>query len=196
MSDIDLRRISNRKTSSGFRQVVLLFLVIIIGILISVSTSNAQNAQDKEKIQREDRAIAKNNLPTVSAEKHEQICQIVAENLKNKKPNEPIELAPLYFTFNKNEIVGVDMDGLLMAVEYALQGRIILIEGHTDNLGEMDYNVKLSIKRVQKIRSLMHDMGVSDDQISIMGYGEEIAQHNNETSKGRQLNRRVDFKAF
>jgi peptidoglycan-associated lipoprotein len=196
MSDLDLRRISSKKASTGLKQVVILFLAVVIGILISVSASNAQNAQEKEKIQKEDKAIAKNNLPAVSFERHEQICQLVAENLKNKKPNEPIELAPLYFTFNKNEIVGVDMDGLLMAVEYALQGRIILIEGHTDNVGEMDYNVKLSIKRVQKIRSLMHDMGVSDDQISIMGYGEEIAQHNNQTLEGRQLNRRVDFKAF
>ena len=196
MSDIDLRKISSRKASSGLKQAVILFLVVIIGILISVSTSNAQDPQEVQKIQKEDKAIAKNNLPAVSFEKHEQICKTVAENLKNKKANEPIELAPLYFTFNGNDISGVDMDGLLMAVEYALQGRIILIEGHTDNLGEMDYNVKLSIKRVQKIRSLMHDMGVSDEQISIMGYGEEIAQHNNNTSQGRQLNRRVDFKAF
>ncbi len=195
MSDIDLRQISNRKNSSGLKQAILLFLVVIIGILISVSC-NAQSSQEDQKIQKEDKAIAKVNLPSVSFEKHQQICKIVAENLKTKKANEPIELAPLYFTFNQDEIAGVDMDGLVMAVEYAIQGRIILIEGHTDNLGKMQYNVKLSMKRVQKIRELMHDMGVSDDQISIMGYGEEIAQHDNDTEQGRQRNRRVDFKAF
>jgi len=88
------------------------------------------------------------------------------------------------------------MDPFLVAVEYALQGKTILIEGHTDSQGKDDYNVKLSVKRVQKIRELMHEMGVPDDRISVVGYGEEIAQHDNTSSQGRQLNRRVDFKAF
>lgn len=195
MSDIDLRHISNRKTSSGLKQAVLLFLVVVIGILISVSC-NAQTSQENQKFEQEDQAISKIHLPSVSLETHQQICKIVTDNLKAIKPNEPIELAPLYFTFDQDEISGVDMNGLLMAVEYALQGRIILIEGHTDNLGKLKYNVNLSIKRVQKIRDLMHSMGVSDDQISIMGYGEEIAQYNNQTENGRKMNRRVDFKAF
>ena len=88
------------------------------------------------------------------------------------------------------------MDPFLIAVEYALQGRIVLIEGHTDSRGNTDYNNKLSIKRVQKIRQLMIDMGVSDDRISIVGYGEGASKHDNATESNRQLNRRVDFKAF
>ena len=48
----------------------------------------------------------------------------------------------------------------------------------------------------QKIRSLMHDMGVPDDQISVLGYGEEVSKFNNKTEEGKQKNRRVDFKVF
>jgi outer membrane protein OmpA-like peptidoglycan-associated protein len=84
----------------------------------------------------------------------------------------------------------------LIAVEYALQGHTILIEGHTDNLGADNYNVQLSIKRVQRIRQLMLDMGVPDDRISVVGYGEEMKHNDNKTNEGRQLNRRVDFTAF
>src|SRR5690606_24242415 len=90
----------------------------------------------------------------------------------------------------------VDMEPFLMAAEYALQGRTVLIEGHTDNRGADNYNVQLSIKRVQKIRQLMIDMGVPDDRISVVGYGEEIGQHDNTSNQGRQLNRRVDFTIF
>jgi len=144
----------------------------------------------------EDKVLKENHLPTPTSAKHEQIRKKVSEHLKNKKDNEPIELAPLYFTFAQDEFSVVDMEPFLVAVEYALQGKIILIEGHTDNMGKDDYNVQLSIKRVQKIRELMQSMGVPDDHISVVGYGEEVSKHDNKTAQGRQLNRRVDFKAF
>jgi outer membrane protein OmpA-like peptidoglycan-associated protein len=144
----------------------------------------------------EDVVLTKNHLPAPTSEKHNEIRKLVSETLKNKKDNEPVDLAPLYFNFDQDEFSVVDMDPFLIAVEYALQGRTILIEGHTDNNGKDSYNVDLSIKRVQKIRQLMHEMGVPDDRISVIGYGEEVAKHDNTSENGRQLNRRVDFKAF
>ncbi len=145
---------------------------------------------------REDEVLEENHLPVPTSEKHEQIRKQVADQIKKNPTNEPIELAPLYFTFDEDEFSVVDMDPFLIAVEYALQGKTILIEGHTDSKGNDSYNMQLSIKRVQKIRELMHDMGVPDDQISVVGYGEEISTHDNSTEEGRQNNRRVDFKAF
>lgn len=144
----------------------------------------------------EDLILAENHLPTPTSKKHEEIRKKVSDQLKDKKDNEPIELAPLYFNFDEDEFSVVDMDPFLIAVEYALQGRTILIEGHTDSNGKDSYNVNLSIKRVQRIRSLMHEMGVPDERISVIGYGEEVAKHDNSSDDGRQLNRRVDFKAF
>jgi OOP family OmpA-OmpF porin len=88
------------------------------------------------------------------------------------------------------------MEPFLIAAEYALQGRTVLIEGHTDSYGQDTYNVKLSIKRVQKIRQLMLDMSVPDDRISVVGYGEEHYKGNDTTDEARQLSRRVDFTVF
>lgn len=154
----------------------------------------------KEKLdqlhKKEDQVLALNHLPAPSSEKHEEIRRLVSNTITKKKDNEPIELEPLYFTFDQDEFSVVDMDPFLIAVEFALQGKHILIEGHTDHQGADDYNVQLSIKRVQKIRQLMLDMGVSDDQISIVGYGEEVTDHSNKSEDGKQQNRRVDFKAF
>lgn len=145
---------------------------------------------------KEDEVLKENHLPVPTSEKHEQIRKQVAENIKKKTDNEPIELAPLYFTFDEDEFAVVDMEPFLIAVEYALQGKTILIEGHTDSKGNDSYNMQLSIKRVNKIRELMLGMGVPDEHISIVGYGEEVSSHDNSTEEGRQNNRRVDFKAF
>jgi outer membrane protein OmpA-like peptidoglycan-associated protein len=145
---------------------------------------------------KEDQVLKLNNLPAPSSEKHEEIRRLVANTIANKKDSEPIELEPLYFTFDQDEFSVVDMDPFLIAVEFALQGKHILIEGHTDHEGKDDYNVQLSIKRVEKIRQLMREMGVPDDRISVVGYGEEVTDHADKTDEGRQKNRRVDFKAF
>ena len=150
----------------------------------------------KEKHRREDEVLVKNHLPRATSRKQEEIREQVKQKLEKHVEGDPIELAPLYFNFDQDEFSVVDMDPFLVAVEYALQGRIILISGHTDSFGNDSYNVQLSIKRVEKIRKLMHDMGVPDDRISVVGYGEEIAKHDNSSKEGRQLNRRVDFTAF
>lgn len=149
-----------------------------------------------EKHDKEDQVLEMNNIPKPTSAKHEEIRQKVEQNLKTHKDGEPIQLDPLYFIYDDAEFSVVDMEPFLIAVEYALQGRIILIEGHTDSHGRDDYNVKLSMQRVEKIRQLMHDMGVPDDRISVVGYGEEKSEHDNTTEEGRQRNRRVDFKVF
>lgn len=148
-----------------------------------------------EKENTEDRVLAENHLPVPTSAKHAEIRKNVMESLKNKKEGETIELKPLYFNFNQDELSMVDTEPFLYAVEYALQGRHILIEGHTDSQGADSYNVQLSIKRVQKIRKLMHDMGVPDEQISVVGYGEEHASGTT-AKEDNQKYRRVDFKVF
>ena len=150
----------------------------------------------KELHVNEDAVLAKNNLPKPTSGQHEQVRKLVGDKLASKKDIFPLSLPPLYFTFDEDEFSIVDMEPFLIAAEYALQGRTVLIEGHTDSKGQDTYNVKLSIKRVQKIRQLMLDMGVPDDRISVVGYGEELNKANNKTDEARQLNRRVDFTVF
>jgi outer membrane protein OmpA-like peptidoglycan-associated protein len=145
---------------------------------------------------KEDEVLEKNHLPKTTSEKQAEIRTLVGDKLASKKNIYPLNLDPLYFNFNEDEFSVVDMEPFLVAAEYALQGRTVLIEGHTDSEGHDRYNVKLSIKRVQKIRQLMLDMGVPDDRISVVGYGEELKQNDNATETGRQLNRRVDFTIF
>ncbi len=153
-----------------------------------------------EKLQQlhknEDKVLAENKLPTPNSEQQAKVRKQVADKLASKTNVYPLVLAPLYFTFAQDEFSVVDMEPFLVAVEYALQGRTILIEGHTDSYGNDQYNMQLSIKRVQKIRQLMLDMGVPDERISIVGYGEQVKSNTNKTDEGRQLNRRVDFTVF
>lgn len=145
-----------------------------------------------EKFQIEDDVLSKYSLPKPTSAMHDQVRNEVEEQLKTIEIDKPLKLEPLFFTFDEDEFAFVDMEPFLRAVEYALQGRMILIEGHTDAKGQDEYNVSLSMKRVQKIRTLMVDMGVPDSNISVVGYGEEHAT----TGDDGQDDRRVDFTVF
>ncbi|MEQ8477148.1 OmpA family protein [Fulvivirga sp.] len=148
-----------------------------------------------EKHNVEDEVLKKNNLPAPTSAKHEQIRKEVEKKLENFENEKPIKLEPLYFVTGQDEFAFVDMDPFLVAVEYALQGKIILIEGHTDHVGDFKANVALSIKRVERIRELMIQMGVHDDHISVVGYGEEHSEEAQASDK-KQNERRVDFTVF
>ena len=70
----------------------------------------------------------------------------------------------------------------------------IVIEGHTDSMGDEKYNKVLSQKRAESIRKyLVANLALESSVVSAVGYGEERPIANNETKEGRALNRRVDI---
>jgi outer membrane protein OmpA-like peptidoglycan-associated protein len=134
-------------------------------------------------------------LPAPINDRQAEIRKQVKEKIANGTANEPI-LESLYFISDEAEFAYVDFDPFLLAVEFALQGKMVLVEGHTDNRGGEDHNLDLSMKRVRQIETLMHDIGVPEELVSVIGYGESMPKYDNDTEEGRQKNRRVDFKIF
>ena len=159
------------------------------------TTPDIDNMNLEEKHDVEDEVLKRNNLPAPTSAKHEEIRKEVQQHLENFENEKPIKLEPLYFVTGQDEFAFVDMDPFLVAVEYALAGKMILIEGHTDHIGDFEANVELSIKRVERIRELMLQMGVHDDHISVVGYGEEHSETSTDSGK-KQEERRVDFTVF
>lgn len=67
-----------------------------------------------------------------------------------------------------------------------------VIEGHTDSRASDEYNIGLSQRRVDAVRTiLINEYGVDPRRISSKGYGESRPRATNATPEGRQLNRRV-----
>jgi outer membrane protein OmpA-like peptidoglycan-associated protein len=68
----------------------------------------------------------------------------------------------------------------------------ILVEGHTDATGAEDYNMDLSLRRSSSVATYLAVQGVERGRLSAFGYGELQPIATNETSEGRQQNRRVE----
>jgi outer membrane protein OmpA-like peptidoglycan-associated protein len=69
----------------------------------------------------------------------------------------------------------------------------ILINGHTDNVGEEQYNTQLSTQRAQAAKSALIHYTVDSSRINTWGLGMRHPIASNETEEGRALNRRVEF---
>ena len=74
--------------------------------------------------------------------------------------------------------------------------RSLTIKGHTDNLGSHEYNVKLSNKRCQSVKSFLTELGIDQDMISSKAMGETKPAYSNETEYGRRKNRRIEISFF
>jgi outer membrane protein OmpA-like peptidoglycan-associated protein len=69
----------------------------------------------------------------------------------------------------------------------------ILVEGHTDNVGSEEYNLKLSEKRARSVYDFLVTQGVEPGRMATQGYGMSQPVESNATAEGRQKNRRVDL---
>jgi len=69
----------------------------------------------------------------------------------------------------------------------------IVIEGHTDNTGELTYNEKLSQRRADAVKGyLVEKFGIEASRLGTKGYGPIRPIESNATKEGRQKNRRVE----
>lgn len=68
----------------------------------------------------------------------------------------------------------------------------VLIEGHTDSMGDDAYNRDLSQRRSDAVRVALASRGVTGDRVRSRGMGEAYPSASNDSAGGRQQNRRVE----
>lgn len=70
----------------------------------------------------------------------------------------------------------------------------IEIAGHTDSIGTQKNNKYLSQNRADSVKHYLVLKGIKSDRLNAVGYGESKPLVKNNSSKNRQINRRVEFK--
>ncbi len=100
------------------------------------------------------------------------------------------------FDFDR-AVIRPEAEGLLNEVADQLKSMSsarVIVEGHTDNIGDDDYNVGLSLRRANAVRDYLVQLIPEDDYLwSTEGYGASRPVADNQTAEGRQKNRRVDL---
>lgn len=80
----------------------------------------------------------------------------------------------------------------LVALMKAYENSAIRVEGHTDNTGNADANMKLSTQRALAVKNYLMQKGISGNRVASKGHGQMKPIADNGTEEGRAQNRRVD----
>jgi peptidoglycan-associated lipoprotein len=112
-----------------------------------------------------------------------------------KKKEEKSPLDDVFFDFDQYLLTEEAQKILQKDAEWLRthpQARI-LIEGHCDERGTVEYNLALGERRAQGVKDYLADLGISSDRISVISYGKEkpfVVGHSEETWA---QNRRAHF---
>ena len=84
---------------------------------------------------------------------------------------------------------------LALFIEFLKENPTVKVEiqGHTDNVGNDDANLKLSDQRAKAVYDYVIGKGIPADRLRYKGYGESQPIADNNTAAGRAKNRRTVF---
>jgi len=110
-----------------------------------------------------------------------------------------IELTGVTFEFNKDRLTA-NAQTILDTITPGFLGQPTLkveIAGHTDSVGGLAVNQKLSQRRADAVREYLVGKGARPEQLSAVGYGKTRPLINPErTADDRERNRRVEFRVL
>ncbi|MGB6037741.1 MAG: OmpA family protein, partial [Cryomorphaceae bacterium] len=106
-----------------------------------------------------------------------------------------IALRNVFFETNEAELLDesiVQLNALnRLLIDYPEM--TIELRGYTDNRGEKEYNLSLSERRAQSVRTWLLEQDIPGPRVSAKGFGERDPIETNETEAGKARNRRVEF---
>ncbi|TKC10062.1 hypothetical protein FA048_07585 [Pedobacter polaris] len=115
--------------------------------------------------------------------------------LEKIKVGSNVTLQNIFFDTNKYELLPSSMVELNILTELLKNNQNVAIEiqGHTDNVGDVKLNDKLSENRAKAVYDFLIGNGIEKKRLSYKGYGATKPQADNITEEGRKQNRRTEF---
>ncbi len=183
-------------------------LVFIADRKIDIAAAQAQRRlyEDQRKTLSEQREKARLDARTREADlAHGAVAAARQENTElqrqldelNAKTTDRgivITLGDVLFDTGKSNLKPGALNNLGKLVAFLNQypDRNVTIEGHTDSVGSEEYNLSLSQRRADAVKSYLVHQGIAAARFTTAGLGEGSPVAGNDSAGGRQLNRRVE----
>ncbi len=106
-----------------------------------------------------------------------------------------VNMSDVLFDVNKYTLRQVAREKLakISGIILSHPGLRLEVDGYTDSTGSDDYNLKLSDQRAGAVQAYLVTQGIAPDDVTSKGFGKADPVASNDTSAGRQKNRRVEM---
>jgi len=118
--------------------------------------------------------------------------------LKKVEVGTKVVLDNIYFETGKAVLRSESFDALDQVYRF-LENNLTMkleISGHTDNTGSLRINQRLSRDRAKSVVDYLKGRGIVEEMLVYKGYADTEPVAPNDTSEGRERNRRVEFKVL
>jgi outer membrane protein OmpA-like peptidoglycan-associated protein len=115
--------------------------------------------------------------------------------LSKIKVGSEVTLNNIFFDTNKFELLPESITELDLLVDLLKSNANVSIEiqGHTDNVGDVKFNQKLSENRAKAVYDYLLKNGIDAKRLTFKGFGETKPKADNSTEDGKKQNRRTEF---
>ncbi|WP_159912910.1 OmpA family protein [Pantoea sp. 18069] len=131
--------------------------------------------------------------PPVAAD-NARVAPVIAQPVQARKG--PDNVAHIvYFDFDSYTVRPVDRPILESHARWLRSNpqQSLVLQGHTDSRGGIEYNLALGNKRAQAVRSSLQLLGVEQHRVEAVSYGKEQLADPGTSDAAHQRNRRVEF---
>lgn len=134
-------------------------------------------------------------VPTAEQIKNDSILSFEI-NLRPIKEGDKLILKNIYFATDESKPLETSKEELNKVITFMKQNTTAIIEisAHTDDVGNDDYNLKLSEKRAQEVVNYLLVNGVPTARLKAKGHGKNLPISKGISTEERQENRRVELK--
>ena len=110
-------------------------------------------------------------------------------------PGDAIVLQNIQFEFNSSALTGDSQSGIEILSTFLKRNPELRVElaGHTDDVGNANYNLKLSSDRAEVVRQALIANGIEENRLTAKGYGATKPLWPNDSDEHRALNRRTEM---
>lgn len=124
--------------------------------------------------------ITNKGCPVITKEDERKITQIASK---------------IFFETNSDKLKTASLEQLdeLTTILGRYESARLTIDGYTDSKGTDEYNMALSQKRTESVKTYLMGKGIMESRLTANGYGETKPIADNNTAAGRSRNRRVEL---
>ncbi len=165
----------------------LLLSAILLGLL-SACASTSDKGQSAASV--EDKSLGQQaGASTQGADKQ----SMAMDPLKD--PNNILSKRSVYFDYDSYSVKDEYKPMVEAHAQYLKQNSKAkaFIQGNADERGSREYNLALGQKRAESVRKVMNVLGVSDNQIETVSFGEEKPKAEGHDEASFAQNRRADI---
>jgi len=157
-------------------------------------TREAEQARLAARAEAERAALAKAEAAKAKAEADQLMRELSDLKAKQTERGIVLTIGDVLFAVGKADLSSEAMRSVDKLGEFLQKypNRNVLIEGHTDSTGGDELNMILSQNRADAVKDALVSKGIGAERITPKGYGKMYPLATNDTSAGRQQNRRME----